>query len=105
VVIADGWGEVVELVDLLGGQLDAIGGNVLLDPGDALGAGDGGDVVALGQQPDQGDLGRGGADLGGDGLDLVGDAQVALERTFRRRPPGSCLLDSRQPTLACYRGS
>jgi hypothetical protein len=48
---------------------------------------DRGDVVALGQQPGQGDLCRGGAGLGGDGLDLVGDAQVALERTFRRRPP------------------
>jgi hypothetical protein len=41
VVVAGCWGEVVELVDLLGGQLDAIGGDVLLDPGDALGAGDG----------------------------------------------------------------
>jgi hypothetical protein len=79
VVIAGCWGEVVELVDLLGGQLDAVGGDVLLDPGDALGAGDGSDVVALGQQPGQGDLRRGGAGLGRDGLDLVGDSQVALE--------------------------
>jgi hypothetical protein len=35
VVVAGCWGEVVEPVDLLGGQFDAIGGNVLLDPGDA----------------------------------------------------------------------
>ena len=80
------WGEVVELVDLLGGQLDAVGGDVLLDPGDAPGAGDGGDVVALGQQPGQGDLGRGGANLGRDCLDLVGDGEGALDVLAGRRP-------------------
>jgi hypothetical protein len=54
VMVAGGRGEVVELADLLCGQLDAIGGGVLLDSGDPLGAGDRGDVVALGQQPGQG---------------------------------------------------
>jgi hypothetical protein len=34
VVVAGGRGEVVELVELLGGQPDAVGGEVLLDPGD-----------------------------------------------------------------------
>src|SRR5258708_37894712 len=47
VMVAGGRGEVAELADLRGGQLDAIGGGVLLDSGDALGAGDRGDVVAL----------------------------------------------------------
>ena len=56
------------LADLFGGQLDGVGGGVLLHPGDPLGAGDRGDVVALGEQPGQGHLRRGGADLGGDGL-------------------------------------
>ena len=68
-----------EPFDLLGAQLDAVGGGVLLDAGDPLGAGDRGDVVALGEQPGQRDLRRCGAGLGGDGLDLVDDAQVALE--------------------------
>ena len=44
-----------------------------------LGAGDGGDVVALGQQPGQCDLRGGGADLVGDGCDVVGQAEVAGE--------------------------
>jgi hypothetical protein len=76
---AEGRGEVVELADLRGGQLNAIGGSVLLDAGDLPGAGDRSDVVALGQQPGQGQLRRGDADLGGDYFDLVGDAQVVLE--------------------------
>jgi hypothetical protein len=37
---AGGRSEVVEPFDLLGAQLDAIGGGVLLDAGDPLGAGD-----------------------------------------------------------------
>lgn len=76
---AGGWGEVVELVDLLGAQLDTIGGDVLLDPRDPLGAQDRNDVVALCQQPGQGHLRRRRTDLAGDAVDFVGDAQVALE--------------------------
>jgi hypothetical protein len=34
----------------------------------------GGDVVALGEQPGQGDLGRGCTDFGGDGSDFVDNA-------------------------------
>jgi hypothetical protein len=80
VVGADGWGVVVELVDLLGAQLDAIGGDVLLDPGDPLGARDRNDVVALCQQPGQGrHLRRRRTDLAGDAVDFVSDAQIALE--------------------------
>jgi hypothetical protein len=66
-------------LDLLRAQLDAVGYGVLLEAGDALGSGDRGDVVALGEQPRQRDLCRGGVDFGGDGLDLVDDAEVLLE--------------------------
>ena len=79
VALAGGRREVVQPFDLLGAQLDAVGGGVLLDAGDPLGAGDRGDVVALREQPGQSDLCRCCTRLGGDGLDLVDDAQVALE--------------------------
>jgi DNA helicase-2/ATP-dependent DNA helicase PcrA len=72
-------GHVVELLDLLLGQLDRVGGDVLLDPGDAPGAGDRRDVVALGEQPGDGDLRGRGAGLGRDGLDLLHQAQIVLE--------------------------
>ena len=42
-------GEGVELGDLLGGEGEGVGGSVLLQALDALGAGDGDDVVAAGQ--------------------------------------------------------
>ena len=79
VALAGGGGEIVEPLDLLRAQLDAVGGRVLLDAGDALGAGDRGEVVALREQPGQSDLRRCGVDLGGNGLDLVDDAEVLLE--------------------------
>ena len=79
VALAGGRREVVQPFDLLGAQLDGVGGGVLLDAGDALGAGDRCDVVALREQPGQGDLCRCGTSLGSNGLDLVDDAQVALE--------------------------
>jgi hypothetical protein len=47
VALAARRGEIVEPLDLLGAQLDGVGSGVLLDAGDALGAGDRGDVVAL----------------------------------------------------------
>ena len=71
--------EAVQPFDLIGAQLDAIGGGVLLDSGNPLRAGDRGDVVALREQPGQRDLRTRGTHLGGNGLDLVDDAQVALE--------------------------
>jgi hypothetical protein len=74
VPLAGGRSEVVQPFDLLGAQLELVGGGVLLDPGDALGAGDRGDVIALGEQPGQGYLCRCGVRFGGDGLDLVDDA-------------------------------
>ena len=51
VALADGRREVVEPVDLIRAQFDAVGGYVLLDAGDSPGAGDRGDVAALGEQP------------------------------------------------------
>ena len=79
VALAGGGREVVQPFDLLGAQFDAVGGGVLLDAGDALGAGNRGDVVALREQPGQSDLRGCCTRLAGNGLDLVDDAQVALE--------------------------
>jgi hypothetical protein len=79
VALAGGRGQVAEPLELVVAQFDAVGGGVLLDAGDPPGAGDRGDVLALGEQPGQGDLRRRGAGLGGDGRDLVDDGQVAVE--------------------------
>src|SRR4051794_4388443 len=79
VVPAGGRGEGVEGRDLLRGQDEVVGGDVLLQPGHPLGARDGRDVVALRQQPSQRDLGGGGSGLLGDGLHLVGEGEVAPE--------------------------
>jgi hypothetical protein len=54
-------------LDLLCTQNDAVGGGVLLDAGDSLGAGDLGDVIALCEQPGQSDLCRGCTRLCGNG--------------------------------------
>src|SRR5207247_1391722 len=79
VAFAGGGREIVEPRELLRAQFDRVGRGVLLDAGDALGAGDRRDVVALSEQPRQRHLGRCGFQLGSDGLDLVDDAQVLLE--------------------------
>src|SRR3954453_11795637 len=79
VVSAGGRGEGVESRDLRGRQHEVVGGDVLLQPGHPLGARDGGDVLALRQQPRQRDLGGGGAGPVGDRLDLIGDGEVARE--------------------------
>jgi len=50
VALAGGRREVLQPFDLLGAQPDAVGGCVLLDAGDPLGAGNRGDVVALREQ-------------------------------------------------------
>src|ERR1700722_1585337 len=67
VALAGGWRQVAEPVELVVAEVDSVGGGVLLDAGDPSGAGDRGDVVALGEQPGQGDLRRCGAGFGGDG--------------------------------------
>src|SRR5258705_3730645 len=74
VAFANGRSEVVEPFDLFGAQLDAVGGGILLDASDPLGAGDRGDVIALSEQPGQGDLCWCGACLGCNGLNRVDDA-------------------------------
>src|SRR5206468_2016583 len=79
VALAGGRREVVQAVDLLGAQLHAVRGCVLLDAGDALGSGNRSDVVTLREQPGQSDLCRCCTRLGRNGLYLVDDPQVALE--------------------------
>jgi hypothetical protein len=71
--------EVVQPFDLRGAQLDAVGGGVLLDARNPLGARNRRDVVALREQPGQRDLGRSDSYLSGNGSNLVDDAQIALE--------------------------
>ena len=66
VALAGGRREVIQPYDLLGAQLDAVGGGVLLDARHPLGAWNRRDVVALREQPGQRDLGRCGSRLGGD---------------------------------------
>ena len=88
VAFAGGRSEVVQPVDLRGAQLEAVGGGVLLDAGDPLGAGNRGDVIALGEQPGQSDLCRRGTRFGGNSLNFVDDAQVALEVLAREARVG-----------------
>src|SRR6185312_3313380 len=77
--LAGGRREVVQPLDLPRAQLDAVGGSVLLDAGDPLGAGNRRDVIALREQPGQSDLCRCRTRLGGNRPDFVYDAQVPLE--------------------------
>ncbi len=89
-MIAGGGGDGVEPSELVVAELYFVGSDVLLDTGHPLGAGDRGDVVALGQHPGQRDLGRRAPDLAGNGLDLLGTGQVVPEvligETRWRRP-------------------
>src|SRR6185437_15634989 len=79
VTLAACWRELVQLLDLPWAQLKTVGGSVLLDACDPLGAGNRGDVTTLRKQPPQSDLCRSRSYLDGNGLDLIDDAQVALE--------------------------
>src|SRR6478735_2561847 len=79
VVITGGGGRAVQLRELVSAQPHAVRGDVLLQPRNPLGAGDRDDVVTLGEQPRQRDLGRGGSHLRSDRDDLVGGGQVSLE--------------------------
>src|SRR5690349_3797942 len=79
VAVASGRRQGVEALDLVGCELEAVGGNVLLHACHAAGAWYGRDVLAAGQDPGQRGLRRGRAYLGADGPDLVDDGEVAGE--------------------------
>jgi hypothetical protein len=79
VVVAGGDGEVVQSLDLVSGELDIVGCDVLFGTRHPLGSGDRGDVVAFGQEPCDGNLRGCCAGLLCDASDLVGDAEIALE--------------------------
>src|SRR5689334_23064655 len=79
VALAGRRGQVVEAVELIAAELQAVGRRVLLDATDTTGARDRGNVVALGKQPGQGGLCRRGTDLRPDGPDLVDDREVPGE--------------------------
>jgi len=78
VALACGRRQVVQPLDLLGAQVQAVGCGVLLDAGDPLGAG-----IGAMSSPAQAATPRRSAwcrtHLCGNGLDLVNDAQVAPE--------------------------
>ena len=78
VVFACNRSERVEAVELVGAQLDAICTGVLLDSWHALRSRDGDDVISLGEQPGQRDLGRSTPGLVRNELDLIGAAQIVL---------------------------
>ena len=59
VALTFGRRQVVQPFDLLGAQFHGVGGGVLFDAGNPLGAGNRRDVVALREQPRQNDLCRG----------------------------------------------
>src|SRR5438270_366118 len=80
VVVVTGWRrDLAELGELRSGELDTVGGDVLLEAGHALGAGDRSDPLALGEQPGQRDLRGRHAGRGSNLPHLVGDPQVVLE--------------------------
>ena len=60
-------------------ELEVDGAEVVFEVLEALGAGDGDDVVALGEDPCEGELGRGAAEFGGDGFYGFGEVEVAGE--------------------------
>jgi hypothetical protein len=87
---ADGGRNGVEVGEVDHGQLDVRGARVVGEVLRGLGAGDGDDVRALGDEPGEGDLRGGGADPAGDVADLgrdveVGSQVVPLEA--RQAPP------------------
>src|SRR5207253_1215033 len=59
-------GELLDSLQVLGCELDGRATDVLLEPGDLGGAGDGHDRRSLGQEPGERDLTRGRALVGGD---------------------------------------
>ncbi len=62
----------MDAVEGFGGELDGGCAEVFFEVVEALGAGDGDDIVALGEDPGEGELGGGAAEFGGDGFYGVG---------------------------------
>jgi hypothetical protein len=79
VTFASGRSEVVQPLDLLGAQFDAVGRRIFLDARDPLGPWNRGDVVTLREQPRQGHLRRCRTGLAGNRFYFVDDVQIALE--------------------------
>ena len=77
VALTCGRREVVQPFDLLGAQFYGVGGGVLFDAGNPLGAGNRRDVVALREQLRQNDLCRDWSRPSGDGSNLV-EAECAI---------------------------
>ena len=71
--------EIVQPVDLLRTEFDPVGSRVLLYSHHPAGTRDGSDVVALSEEPGQGNLSGGSSSLAGDCLDFGDDAQIAGE--------------------------
>src|SRR5215212_1554210 len=73
-------GRGAEIGQLGVGQLDVGGADVLLEPFGAFGAGDRHNPGLLIEQPDQRELGGGGAHLGADAIQDLDEGKVRLER-------------------------
>lgn len=69
----------LEAIEVGGAEREVGSGCVLLDPGGALGAGDGDDVLTLGQQPGERELAGRDALLASEIADLPHEVEVALE--------------------------
>ena len=102
VMVAGGWGEVAELADLRGGQLDAIRGGVLLDFGDALGPGIWAMSSPFASSQARATCAGVAPVLGGDRFDLVGDPQVVLKFSPVKR---GLVVASRHHRTARWTGS
>src|ERR1700731_1507288 len=76
---ADRRGESIDSRQLVGGELNGVGGDVFLKPGDALCSRNRHDVSTFRQHPGQRNLSGGGADVGGDVTQLVRALQVVPE--------------------------
>ena len=83
IAVSDGHRQRVEIGEVILSQVKIGGGSVLLQVGDTLGAGDGDHPLALGEDPGERDLPRGGAAAFGDLPDGLDEGLVR-----RHRPPG-----------------
>ena len=73
------WDALPEAIQVLRAEAEGDRGNVLFQVLDALGAGDGYEVIALMEHPGDRELGRGDALLGRESLDPLDELQVVRE--------------------------